>query len=63
MSSICITFLKKKKKPDSVSYTHIKAKPDERGGRGDGGWESNHLLGWKSFAALKQWIIGKTNLY
>ena len=26
-------------------------------------WESNHLLGWKSFAALKQWIIGKTNLY
>ena len=26
-------FLKKKKKPDSVSYTHIKAKPDERGGK------------------------------
>ena len=38
MSSICITFFKKKKKkPDRVSYTHIKAKPDERGGRGDGG--------------------------
>lgn len=51
MSNICITFFKKKKKPESVSYTHIKAKPDERRGRGDGGWESNSLLGWKSFCS------------
>lgn len=39
----------KKNKPESVSYTYIIAKPDERWGRGDGGWESNNLLGWKSF--------------